>query len=304
MSLKRKAYASAADAVGERQVRVICSTSDVDRAGEVVVQAGIDTAAYMDNPVVLFSHDPNQPIARVTSMGLEQGILQATVQFPDAGVSTKADEVYGLVKAGVINTVSIGFQPTELLAMDPEQPRGPQRYVKSELLELSFVSVPANRGATIVARSHAPRTPVIRSLYHVGELAYALDQLGWLRDSAGYEAELEGDGSAVPAMIGEAMQQLGAALVAMTAEEVAELLATAKPDADDVAGLEPAGTAFVGAAAAPWVQKLRAGWLTASSRSGLKAGGAVPARVIKPVTKNAVPDRARRARAAAVAALG
>ncbi len=48
MNILRKAYSAATETLAEqRQVRVICSTAEVDRQGEIIVQAGIDTAAYM-----------------------------------------------------------------------------------------------------------------------------------------------------------------------------------------------------------------------------------------------------------------
>ena len=42
--------------------------------------------------------------------------------------------------------------------MDPRQLKGPQRYLNCELLEFSFVSVPAVREATVVERSYRGRS--------------------------------------------------------------------------------------------------------------------------------------------------
>ena len=64
-----------------------------------------------------------------------------------------------------------------------------------------------------------------RGLYECANLAQILSGLGYCIDSATWEAEVEGDNSQVPAMLGAALQQLGAALIAMTQEEVTELLA-------------------------------------------------------------------------------
>ena len=148
----------------KRQVRVICSTSGVDRAGEIVAQDGIDLTAYRSNPIVLWQHDPNQPIARAIEIDIVGGKLQALVQFPPEGTSAKADEVYGLIRAGVVNCTSVGFDPLTTEPMDMARPRGAQRYVKSELLEFSFVSVPANSQALIVARTlHAKEAAAARA---------------------------------------------------------------------------------------------------------------------------------------------
>jgi HK97 family phage prohead protease len=75
------------------------------------------------------------------------------------------------------------------------------------------------------ALTRAPKVPTFRrGLYGVAQLACALESLGYLHDSTEYEAALEEDDSPVPAMLGEALSKLGEALIAMTEEEVHELL--------------------------------------------------------------------------------
>jgi HK97 family phage prohead protease len=142
----------------KRQVQVICSTGSVDRMGEVVDQNGIDLSAYRSNPVILWNHNPNVPIARAIDIGVVNGKLQATCQFPPSGISQKADEVLGLVQAGVINGVSVGFRPIQTEPMSKAVPRGPQRYIRSSLQEFSIVTVPANAEALVTARSAALAT--------------------------------------------------------------------------------------------------------------------------------------------------
>lgn len=132
---------------------VTCSTSDQDRQGDIVDQVGISLTNFRTNPIVLWQHDTSMPIARASEIGLVNGKLTARVKWPAAGISPRADEVRGLVKASVISAVSIGFTPIEKAPIDPANPRGPQRYLKSELCEFSFVSVPANPNALVVQRS-------------------------------------------------------------------------------------------------------------------------------------------------------
>jgi HK97 family phage prohead protease len=157
MTIRKLYNESTTTLADKRQVRVICSTGAVDRAGEVIAQDGISLTAYRLNPIVLWQHNPDQPIARALEIGVINGALQALVQFPPEGTSAKADEVYGLIKAGVVNATSVGFDPLTCEPMDPARPRGPQRFLKSELMEFSFVSVPANAAALIVARQHSRR---------------------------------------------------------------------------------------------------------------------------------------------------
>src|SRR5579871_1193443 len=132
MELKRKLYSGATEALAEnRQVVVVISTGDVDRQGDIVVQDGIVLDAYQANPVVLWQHDPMVPIARCLQIGIADGVLRALVQFPPEGTSAKADEVYGLIRAGVVNAASIGFLPIDAEPIDAKQPWAGQRFLKS-----------------------------------------------------------------------------------------------------------------------------------------------------------------------------
>lgn len=183
--MKKKAFAAAVTELGDRQVRVICSTGDLDRSGEQVVQSGIDLSAYKTNPIVLWAHDPTQPIGRASNVAVIDGNLTAEVEFAPPGISPKADEICGLVKSAFINTVSIGFDPLQSEPMDPKKPKGPERYLSIDLMELSFVSIPANKGALVVQR--AMRTRAAESTWEVcgtDDLAIVSDQDWNGRDAA------------------------------------------------------------------------------------------------------------------------
>lgn len=99
---------------------------------------------------------------------------------------------------------------------------------------------------------------VVKDLWDVSCIAQLLMQLGWAHSSSAWEAEIEGDGSKVPAMLAEALRQLAAAFEAMAAEEVAELLAGR--------GLEAAEDADVVEAGAP-SYKLKA-WRATFAKAG------------------------------------
>ncbi|MDB5358859.1 MAG: hypothetical protein JWO51_156 [Rhodospirillales bacterium] len=93
--------------------------------------------------------------------------------------------------------------------------------VKGQILRLANMTEKASGAAA--AKGAVKLTG--KSLWQIGYLANALADIGWIHDCAQYEAEWEEDDSAVPAMLADALRQLGAALVAMTNEEVAEMLA-------------------------------------------------------------------------------
>jgi HK97 family phage prohead protease len=138
---------------GDRIVDVICSTGDPDRMGDILVQKGINLKPYGTNPIVLWNHLADVPIARSIEIGVRNEKLQAKVKFPPEGEDEDSDWVYGKIKAGIVNATSVGFIPKDYEPIDPKKPWNGFKFKTSELLEFSFVSVPANSGCLIVGRS-------------------------------------------------------------------------------------------------------------------------------------------------------
>ncbi len=143
--------------VGERQVRVRMSTRSIGRDRLIVEPAGLDLRAYRSNPIILWSHDPQMPVGRASGFDQRTDALEADVEFAPPGASDTADQVCQLVKTRIVNAVSIGFDPIDAEPVDPHDRRAGTRILKAELLECSFVSVPADRGAMVIERSYAAR---------------------------------------------------------------------------------------------------------------------------------------------------
>jgi uncharacterized protein len=95
--------------LADRQVRSRITTADVDLSGDRVLPDGIDLSGFLSNPIVLFAHDHALPVAKVIDLQRSATEIVALMQFPDEGVSPKADEVYGLVKSGVISALSVSL---------------------------------------------------------------------------------------------------------------------------------------------------------------------------------------------------
>ena len=137
-------------AVGPLEVEATMTTGNLDREGDVIAPGGWSLDAYMKNPVVLWGHDHKSlPVGRVTRITPTPNGLAARIQFPPEGVSARADEVRRLVKEGFLSSVSVGFRP---LKSAPNRTRVGMDYHEQELLELSFVSVPANADAVVTAK--------------------------------------------------------------------------------------------------------------------------------------------------------
>jgi len=141
---------------------VVGSTSVIDRMGDLIDQAGWNLNNYSQNPVILWGHNVKEerpPIGKALKVWVEgkqarTKKLMFKVKF-DLQDSFAA-EIFRKVKDGFVNTVSVGFLPTEWEEMDKDKgPFGGRKYTKQELLELSFVPVPANPEALVTLRSLA-----------------------------------------------------------------------------------------------------------------------------------------------------
>lgn len=312
MAMIRKLVQAEINALGDDEVEVIVSTSALARDGHILLPQGCVVENYRCNPIWLWSHDTDVPTGNAEDIMIDQNSIRCRVRFAPRGISPRADEVNGLVKAGVVRAVSIGFEPIEMEPLDPKKPRGGQRITKWDWLEASWVSVPSDTKALVTARANgdidmaetqtgtfdgtqeipsgqaaraastkrglrkfrgrATKFTFQRGLYQVAQLCYMLDELGWQVDLAKYEAAIEGDGSQVPAMLASVLHDLGDALVAMTAEEIGELVADSAADDDDADEgdilLIEADRQHIHEATAPGVRAFRRGIVHAKLRAG------------------------------------
>jgi HK97 family phage prohead protease len=387
----RTIFPAQVTSLGDDEVEVVLSTGLKARDGHVLVPEGCDLSGYRSNPIVLWQHSPEIPVGRASEIQVSNDKIIARITFAPLGVSPKADEVRGLVKANVISAVSVGFDPVDGEPLDPKRPRGGQRFTRWELLECSFVSVPADPGAIVTARANgeidmadwkvgaarnlpvedsdawdgpaaeksifdhaggddfdpvkaragflvydadapklrgsyklpiahvvdgelkvpkgalraaasrlpqadigdakdeaekvlkayekkagigddaeravkprrARRVPPpaikLRGMWDLGRFAYLLDCLADLKCSAEIEAALEDDESQVPAMIAAALQSAGTAMLAMAAEEIAELIGGEEADDDSGEGLGDDDMMMIMASTTPAQKRFRVG---------------------------------------------
>lgn len=155
-----------------RVIRFVGSDESVDRDGDTISIDGWDVAAYNKNPVVLYGHDYyGLPIGRaVVSIDKRARQLLFDITFPTvAELSTdpampsehalKVDAIYNMAKAGILNTVSVGFRGLEYDRTDTGL-----AYKKQELMEVSIVPVPANPNAIAVLRAAGAVDSVIKGV--------------------------------------------------------------------------------------------------------------------------------------------
>lgn len=119
--------------------KVIATSDDIDRDGEVIALDGWEFDNYNKNPVVLWGHDfYSMPIGKVTLLTRDGNKIIAEGVFAPTEKGQEARKAYD---GEFLNTVSVGFIPRE---------KKGNTITKAELLELSFVPVPANANAVAV----------------------------------------------------------------------------------------------------------------------------------------------------------
>lgn len=131
----------------KREFRGMATTPEVDRQGDIVEPSG----AKFKNPIpLLLRHDHSQPVGTVelgkpTKDGIPFVAKIPRIESP-AGLKGRVDEAWESVKSGIMRAVSIGFRGLEWSIIEET---GGIRFTKSEIVELSLVSVGANSTATI-----------------------------------------------------------------------------------------------------------------------------------------------------------
>lgn len=155
MNIMHRLLDTSTSVLGPYRVEAIAGTNTKARDGHVVDLRGMDIAAFEQNGTILWNHDPCEPVGVPVSCRKDAaGTLRVVIDFAPAGASEKADEIRNLVKAGIVRNLSIGFHPLEMEPLEPRQPRGGLLIKRSELLEVSFVSIPSDPNAIVTARRH------------------------------------------------------------------------------------------------------------------------------------------------------
>lgn len=124
------------------------STNYQDRMGDTIEQSW-ELAHFNTNPITPFNHNLDFIVGRWGNTGVRDGALRGFLHLAPQGTSPRIDEIRALVSAGIIKAVSVGFRP---ISSEP-LPKGGTRFTRSELIECSLVSTPANPEALAVAKS-------------------------------------------------------------------------------------------------------------------------------------------------------
>lgn len=129
-----------------REISGIATTPTPDRMGDIVEPLG---ASFAPEIPLLWQHDRQSPVGIARFGKPTKDGIPFTASLPkidEAGrLKDLVDMAWQSVKAGLVRAVSIGFRSLEHSMMND----GGFRFTKSEIIELSLVTIPANAEATI-----------------------------------------------------------------------------------------------------------------------------------------------------------
>lgn len=132
----KDAIAAIKEAQDTGNFEVVISTADFDRQGESIDVSGWDLEFYRLNPVVLWAHDYySLPIGITDEVEVKDGKLIARGRFAPGEANPFAQQVRKLYDLKIVRATSVGFITKEAEG---------NVIKKAELLEFSFVPVPAN----------------------------------------------------------------------------------------------------------------------------------------------------------------
>lgn len=134
-----------------RQLTFIASDETVDRYGDIVRADGWQLDNFRKNPVILWGHDHYAlPIGKALDIDVKDKALTSLVEFAPVEVNPFAEQAYQAYRGGFLSAVSVGFMALEWEWVDAKDPENLGIvFVKSELLEFSAVTVPANPSALV-----------------------------------------------------------------------------------------------------------------------------------------------------------
>jgi HK97 family phage prohead protease len=151
----------------KRMISGVASTPEPDRMGDIVEPLGV---TYKNPLPLLLYHNSQKPVGQVrfktpTKDGIEFEATLPTVA--EAGtVRDRIEEAWQSIKAGLLAGVSIGFRSIEEAFI---KETGSFRFLKTEILELSLVAIPANpdlHSLGEISRSGRVRPSLVRRFGH------------------------------------------------------------------------------------------------------------------------------------------
>lgn len=131
---------------------------NVDLGGDVVLKGAFRQSLKDRRPKLLWQHDIGEPIGTVSSLKEDDRGLFGEFKISK---TTRGHDAYQLLKDGAVDSMSIGYIPSEVEFDDKAEVR---KLKAVDLLEISVVSMPMNEEALITAVKAALRLPLAKHI--------------------------------------------------------------------------------------------------------------------------------------------
>ncbi len=158
-----------------RVIRGIATSPAPDRVGDVVEPEGV---RFVNPMPLLWQHRHDMPVGTVKFNKPTKDGITFEARFAKAEKSetlkARIDEAWESVKLGLVSAVSIGFRSLEHAVMKD----GGYRFIKSEVYELSLVTIPAQAAAVITAIKNFDQAALASAGTARGEIKPAADLSG------------------------------------------------------------------------------------------------------------------------------
>jgi HK97 family phage prohead protease len=128
----------------KRIIEGIATTPSPDRMDDVVVSEGIEFKLPLP---LLNQHRSSEPIGNVIEAKVTKAGIRIKAQLAPAGLLPYIDQAWTQIKAGLVRGLSIGFRSLEHSFNDDT---GGINFLRTEWMELSAVTIPANADASIL----------------------------------------------------------------------------------------------------------------------------------------------------------
>lgn len=138
--------------VGDLEFEGIAATEGLKDDGYALDMAGADISRFQDGKAALLLQHDATKIIGTSSLRKASRSLILRGKFASPGVSTVADEARRLLKDGVLNSISLGFNVKEGRRLG-KSPRDGILATKWEALECSLVAVGLDAEAVVTQRA-------------------------------------------------------------------------------------------------------------------------------------------------------
>ncbi len=127
---------------GARRISGLANAATVDRGDEFVEPQAFKSSLskFMENPVVFYNHDWDEPIGTVVGADITSKGLFVEIEIGKG--FEPADKVWSQIQQGILKAFSIGFRP---LRVEFDEKSEVLTIKDMELFEVSVVTIPMNR---------------------------------------------------------------------------------------------------------------------------------------------------------------